>query len=229
VVTLGSALSDELSGRTLARLATEVTDVFGCNEVGGVSHRRASRGDAFAEVSPEVTVETVDEHDHPVAAGTPGRLRIRTEGMVEGYLGEPALTRQHFQNGWFYPGDMAVLDGPRRLRIVGRGGELLNIGGAKSRPDDLEAIVMRHMGAADVGICTLPNREGIEEIYVAVSGVRYGNAELLARVQRAFEHQQLGAYYVVAVQSIPRNAGGKIQRAALREMIAVIAGRSPRG
>jgi len=229
LVTLGSALSDELSGRALARLATEVTDVFGCNEVGGVSHRRASLRDGFAEISPELTVEAVDESDHPVPAGAPGRLRIRTAGMVEGYLGEPELTRRHFRNGWFYPDDMAVLDARGRLKVIGRGGELLNIGGAKARPDDLEAIVMRHIVASDVGICTLPNREGIEEIYVAVAGVRHDHAELLARVQRAFDHQQLGAFYVLALEAIPRNAGGKIQRAALKEIVATAAGRKSRG
>ena len=229
VVTLGSALSDELCARALARLATEVTDVFGCNEVGGVSHRRATRREPFAEVSPEVTVEAVDESDRPVAAGTEGLLRIRTEGMVDGYLGEPELTARHFRNGWFYPGDRAVLDGPRRLRVAGRGGELLNIGGAKARPDDLEAIVMRHVSADDIGICALPNREGIEEIYVAVAGPRHEQSELLARVHRAFEQQQLGAFYVTVVRAIPRNAGGKIQRGVLREIVAAIAGRKPPG
>jgi acyl-CoA synthetase (AMP-forming)/AMP-acid ligase II len=148
--------------------------------------------------------------------------------MVDGYLGEPELTRRHFRNGWFYPGDMGVLGGPRRLRVIGRGGELLNIGGAKSRPDDLEAIVIHHVGADDVGICTLPNREGIEEIYVAVSGARCGSEELLARVKRAFEGQALGAFYVAVLPAIPRSAGGKIQRAALREMIGAMAGRGPR-
>jgi len=65
------------------------------------------------------------------AAGTQGRLRIRTEGMVEGYLGEPELMRRHFRNGWFYPDDMTVLDGRGRLRVVDRGSELLHIGGAQ--------------------------------------------------------------------------------------------------
>jgi 2,3-dihydroxybenzoate-AMP ligase len=225
VVTLGSALSDELNDRTLARLASEVTELFGCNEVGGVTRRRTSLGDGFAEVAPSVAVETVDGNDGAVAPAAPGLLRMRTEAMVEGYLDEPEMTRRHFRNGWFYPGDLAVLDGPRRLRIIGRSDEILNIGGAKVRPDDLEALVLKHVDAGDVGICTLPNREGIEEVFVAVVGVRHDHRELLARVERSFAHQQLGFFHVVIVKAIPRNAGGKILRAALKETVAAAAGR----
>ena len=224
VVTLGSALSDEFGARALEYLATEVTDVFGCNEVGGVSRRRATLRDRFSDVSPGVEVETVDERDRPISSGEPGLLRIRTEAMVEGYLGEAELTRQHFRNGWFYPGDRAILDGPRRLKIVGRGDELLNIGGAKVRPDDLEALVMRHADAGDVGVCTFANREGIEEVYVALAGVRDDHRELLARLEQAFMHQQLGSFRAVILQAIPRNAAGKIVRGALRKMVARAAG-----
>jgi 2,3-dihydroxybenzoate-AMP ligase len=228
VVTLGSALSDELGARALDHLATVVTDVFGCNEVGGVSRRRVTLRDRFSEVSPGVEVEAVDESGCPVPRGEPGLLRIRTEAMVEGYLGEAELTRRHFKNGWFYPGDRAILDGPWRLLIIGRGDELLNIGGAKVRPDDLEALVMRHADVGDVGICSFVNREGIEEVYVAVAGVRYDHRELLARLEQAFAHQQLGSFRGLILQAIPRNAAGKIVRAALKEMIAKAAGLSRR-
>ena len=229
IVTLGSALSDELGARALEHLATEVTDVFGCNEVGGVSRRRATLRDRFSEVSPGVEVEAVDESGRPVPAGEPGLLRIRTEAMVAGYLGEPDLTRHHFRNGWFHPGDTAILDGPRRLRIVGRGDELLNIGGAKVRPDDLEALVVRHAAVGDVGICTFASREGIEEVYVALAGARHDHRELLARLEEAFTHQQLGSFRVVLLPAIPRNAAGKIVRSALKEMVARAAGLGPRG
>jgi acyl-coenzyme A synthetase/AMP-(fatty) acid ligase len=224
IVTLGSALSDELSARALEYLATEVTDVFGCNEVGGVSRRRVTRRDRFSEVSPAVEVETVDQSDRPAPSGEPGLLRIRTEAMVEGYLGEAELTRQHFKNGWFYPGDRAVLDGPRRLMVTGRGDDLLNIGGAKVRPDDLETLVMKHAAVGDVGICTFANREGIEEVYVALAGVRHDHTELLARLEQAFMHQQLGSFRVVILPAIPRNAAGKIVRATLKGTIAKAAG-----
>jgi acyl-coenzyme A synthetase/AMP-(fatty) acid ligase len=229
VVSLGSALADELCERARERLATEVLDLFGCNEVGGVTRRLTSSHDKFAEVWPEIEVETVDDNDRPVASGAPGQLRIRNEGMVEGYVGEPELTQRHFRNGWFYPGDIAVLDGPRRLRIIGRSDDVLNIGGAKILPEDLEAIVMRRMSVADVGICSLPDPEGVEEVYVAVAGARHEHGELLARMRQAFEHHQLGSYKVVMVRAIPRNASGKLIRPVLKEIVAAAARRASGG
>ena len=153
----GSALSDELSGRALKLLGTEVCEFFGANEIGGISCRQVTSGDRFGIVWPGVEVQVVDETGRPVPSSEPGQLRIRSESMVAGYLDEPETTRRHFRDGWFYPADVAILDGPRRLKILGRGDELLNISGAKLVPGDLEELVMRHAAVGDVGICGFAN------------------------------------------------------------------------
>ena len=216
----GSAMSDELSGRALRLLATEVSDFFGCNEVGGVSCRHATSRDDFCLVWPGIEVEAVDEAGQPVPSGEPGRLRIRSESMVAGYLDDPETTRRMFKDGWFYPGDVAILDGPRRLKVLGRGDELLNVSGAKLAPSDLEALVMEHAAVGDVGVCGSTNREGIEEVYVGVANVRQDPQELLARITHAFRIRQLGSFHVVILPAIPRNAAGKIHRDALKEAVA---------
>jgi len=224
IATFGSAMSDELSGRALQHLATEVIDFFGCNEVGGIAYRHATLQDDFAVVWPGIEVEAVDEAAQPVPMGQPGRLRIRSESAVEGYLDDPETTRRMFKDGWFYPGDVAILDGPRRLKVIGRGDEILNISGSKLAPSDLEAVVMRYAAVGDVGICTFANRERIEEVYVAVANVRQDPKELLARVTQAFRFQQLGVFHVVVLPAIPRTASGKIQRDALKRAIAAALG-----
>jgi fatty-acyl-CoA synthase/long-chain acyl-CoA synthetase len=185
-----------------------------------------SRGDVFAEVAPGIEVETMDEDERPVLAA-PGRLRIRGDAVVEGYLGDPEMTRRHFQNGWFYPGDLAILQTRRRLQILGRTDYVLNIGGAKAQPEDLEALVAARAAVDDVGVCSFANSEGIEEVYVAVSGVRQSHAELLAHIEQSFAGQQLGSFRILILPSIPRNAAGKIMRAALKETIAAAAGLRP--
>ena len=222
VVVLGSALSAELSRRALSHFATEVIDVFGCNEVGGVSSRKTSRGDILAEAAPGIEVETVDEDERPVLAAT-GRLRIRGEAVVEGYLGDPETTRRHFRDGWFYPGDLAIMQAPRQLQFVGRTDDILNIGGAKAQPEYLEALVAARAAVDDVGVCSFANADGVEEVYVAVSGVRQSHAELLAHIEESFAGQQLGSFHILILASIPRNAAGKIVRAALKEAIAAAA------
>jgi acyl-coenzyme A synthetase/AMP-(fatty) acid ligase len=225
VVCAGSALSDDLCRRALSRMATAVTDLFGCNEVGGVAIRRSPLDENFATVCADVDVEMVDERDVRVPDGEPGWLRMKSASMADGYIGEPELTAKFFRGGWFYPGDIAVADGPRRIKLVGRGDEIVSTPGGKKATSDLEAVVMQHLGGADVGVCTLPNEEGIQEIHVAVAGGSLGQQDLLARVNGAFASLPIGRFYVVVLPTIPRNAVGKLQRARLKEMVAAAMGR----
>lgn len=140
--------------------------------------------------------------------------------MATGYLDDTETTARKFRDGWFYPGDLGVLHGPRRLEIVGREDELLNIGGLKMAPSAVEALVLRHVSAGDVGVCSARNSEGIEGICVAVAAPAHANAELLKRVTDAFSGHHVGRFRVVKVTHIPRNANGKIQRDLLKQAVA---------
>ena len=219
----GSALSDQLAERALSSLATEVFDNFGANEIGGgISFRRASLHDSFAPVNSGVEVEVVDESGRPLPYGVPGQLRVKSESMVHGYLDDPEATRRFFRDGWFYPSDIAVLDGPRRLKVVGRADEMITTISGKFAPSDLEALVMVGLGGeGDVGVITLANQDGIEEVCVAIAGTRLGQKELLARVVDAFRDvRRVGNFLVIVMESIPRNAAGKIERIRLKQAIA---------
>lgn len=220
ISTSGSALSDPLAERALEVLATEVIDNFGSNEVGGISWRRMSLRESFAPVCAGTEVEVVDENGQPLPSGVPGRLRVKSEGMVEGYLDDPEATRRFFRDGWFYPSDIAVLDGPRRLKVVGRADEIVATIGGKYAPSDLEARVAASLGEGDVGVCMLADKDGNESVHVAIAGARLGRQELLARVTQAFDSLVVGKFVVVVTAAIPRNAAGKIERARLKEAIA---------
>jgi acyl-coenzyme A synthetase/AMP-(fatty) acid ligase len=218
--TSGSPLSDQLAERALSLLATEVIDNFGSNEVGGISWRRASLRDSFAPVCPGTEVEVVDESGRPLPSGELGQLRVRSESMVEGYLDDPDTTRRFFRDGWFYPSDIAVLDGPRRLKVIGRSDEIITTIGGKHASSDLEALVMTRLGEGDVGVCMFADKDGLEVVHVAIAGVRLGDQELLALVTQAFGELVIGKFVVIVMEAIPRNAAGKIQRAQLKEAIA---------
>ena len=217
----GSALPDQLAERALSSLATEVFDNFGANEIGGgISFRQMSLRNNFAPVNSGVEVEVVNESGQPLPSGEPGQLRVKSESMVHGYLDDPEATRRFFRDGWFYPSDVAVLDGPRRLKVIGRADEMITTAGGKYWPGDLEALVMSGLKEGDVGICMLADKAGNPQIYVAVAGVRIGKQELLEQVTRAWSKLSIGNYLIVGIDAIPRNAAGKIQRARLKEAIA---------
>jgi len=71
----------------------------------------------------------------------------------------------------------------------------------------------------DLGICSVPSIDGIEEVFVVVSNVRSSDQELLQRISHAFRGLQFGTFHIVKMKRIPRTANGKIQRKRLKEAV----------
>jgi len=217
--TIGAATAASLRQRALARLASEVVVYYSSNEISFIAETRSSGSDGPYSVFPWVRAEIVDDTDQPVPPGTLGHIRLQADGMAAAYADDREATAALFRNGWFYSGDMGILDGPRLLRVVGRNDELLNIGGQKIAPSTLEGLVLEHAGVGDVGVCSVRNADGIEEVYVALSGASRNDQELAEQVARTLAGRNLGNFYVVKLNAIPRNENGKIERGALKELM----------
>ena len=219
VYVFGAPISAALRQQALARLATVVYGSYGCNEAGFISIARAGDDDGTGTVWPDVQVEVVGDDDLPVPNGEIGRIRVRNEFMVDGYLDDPEATRRMFRDGWFYPGDSGILEDPRRLRVLGRSDELLNVGGVKYSPDDLESLIARDAHVRDVAVCSRRNATGLEEVCVLVVTDGIGDHDLQARVLGALHRLQLGHVRIFKLDVIPRTAAGKIQRSRLGSLV----------
>ncbi|HVM82109.1 MAG TPA: class I adenylate-forming enzyme family protein [Stellaceae bacterium] len=220
----GAPITEALRDLALERLAVDLYRNYGCNEAAAAFASRTSRKDGFASVWPDTTVEIVDDEDRLLPPGSIGRIRLKTPCMVEGYPDDPETTRRYFRDGWFYPEDMGVLNEARQLKVIGRRDEMLNIGGEKVPPDAFESQALKHAEVTDVGVCTFANASGVEEVYFAVAFQQGDTAEILRRIADAFKGFALGAYYVVRLPSIPRNANGKIERNRLKQAVAAAIG-----
>ena len=214
----GAPISHTLRERTLARLATELVDIYASNEADTVSSIRGTS--EIGTIWPGVRVEVVDTDDRPLPFGQAGQIRVRTECMVEGYLDFPEAAGRIFKHGWFYSGDVGILHDAHRLQVLGRSDDVLNIGWRKIAPEVIEDLVLKLGEVADVGACAVPNRDGIEELCIAVAGQRCSDEVLLQRITEAFRRFQFGRFNIVNVPVIPRTANGKLQRKALKDAIA---------
>ena len=223
LATIGAAVAEPLVETAMRRLATEVVSYYGSNEIPFIAEMRLPAAGGLATLFPWVDAEIVDDAERLLPQGAAGWIRLKADTMPTGYLDDPETTRRMFRDGWFHPGDVGVLHGGRQLRVLGRGDELLNIGGKKIAPSDIEALVASHLEIADVGVCSLRNAEGVEEIYIAVAAAGSDDAELHRRIARALEGFPFGVVHPVKVPCIPRNANGKILRSALKEAVASVA------
>ena len=144
-----------------------------------------------------------------------GQLLIRGPQVFAGYLGRPVGDAQTFVGGWFATGDLVeVTDG--YLRIVGRQSDLVISGGFNVYPAEVEEVLLRHPGVAEVAVAGTPSDEWGEVVtaWVVPDGSGLDTESLLR-----FAAEQLTPYkrprLVRLVDALPRNAMGKVVRSEL--------------
>lgn len=215
VSTFGARLSDTLRRRVLQGLATELIESYGANEVGSIC---TIGPDGSGVVVPGVTVETVDADGQPVV-GVEGEVRIRSAGMVDGYDDNPAATARLFRNGWFYPGDRAVLSHTHRLTLRGRTDDLVNVGGFKVDCAALEEKLRETVTAPDLCVTTVPMEGGEERLCIVFVLAQDATLDgMKAEIAPAMP-PNLGEIVMVRLDEIPRGEAGKVRRDALLERI----------
>jgi acyl-coenzyme A synthetase/AMP-(fatty) acid ligase len=221
---LGAHLPPALRERAMARLATSICEIYGTVEAGTISEFW-SGDDPYGIVLPRVRVEAVDEQGAPTPAGTPGLIRVQTPLMPVGYLNDPEATARMFRDGWFYPGDIGILDRRGRLRILGRADDLLNIGGRKYVPAVLEELIRGQVAVDDIGVSALPTEAGIDRLWIGFTSAALGESEVAERIASMLTRYGVDAAQVRKLAAIPRNANGKIRRDALKSDLAAAAAR----
>jgi malonyl-CoA/methylmalonyl-CoA synthetase len=146
-----------------------------------------------------------------------GEILLRGPNVFTGYWGNPSATEASFEDGWFRTGDVGDLDPDGYLRIVGRTKELIITGGLNVYPREVEDVLIAHPGVAEVAVAGLPDEEWGEVVtaFVVPAGDPPPAEDLVAHAAG-----QLAPYKcpraVHFVESLPRNALGKLLRHELR-------------
>lgn len=145
---------------------------------------------------------------------TIGRLQVRTPTIFDGYLNRPEATAEAFDGDWYRTGDVAVLDAGGMHRIVGRESvDLIKSGGYRVGAGEIETALLGHPGVAEVAVIGVPDPDLGQRIVAFVVGDAAA-AELIS-----FVAEQLSVHKrpreVRLVQSLPRNAMGKVMKKEL--------------
>jgi len=223
----GGTLSARLLALAQHRLAPRVSVNYGSTECGRVAGALADvvarYPGAAGYAYPGVELRVVDEADRPLPAGTEGILAIRSPHNAERYLGSPELSASVFRNGWVYPGDRAVLGADGLLIIAGRVDDVINDGGVKVSPHVLEEAMMALGDVREVAVFGVVNGVGETRVCAAIVPEIPLNAnDYLARCR-----ERLGArapVFIMHMESLPRNANGKVLRTELARIALRAAG-----
>lgn len=159
-----------------------------------------------------------DEGETPVPRGTEGLLAVsrRDPGLMLGYWRRPEATEAAFRGEWFLTGDRAVMGADGAIRHLGRADDLINAGGFRVSPQEVEAALASHPGVSEAAVVEMPVREGVT--VVAAFYVPRGPAveeEDLARhcAERLARYKCPRTFR--PVDALPRSANGKLLRRAL--------------
>ena len=155
--------------------------------------------------------------------GTPGEVVIRGPNVTAGYENNPQANETAFADGWFRTGDEGVFDQEGYLTITGRLKEMINRGGEKIAPIEIDQVVLGHPAVAQAVTFALQHDKLGEEVAIAV--VRKEGAEVGERDIRDFAAKCLADFKVprkvIFVEEIPKGATGKLQRIGLAKKLGL--------
>ncbi|MER7837566.1 acyl-CoA synthetase [Streptomyces sp. NPDC096040] len=195
---------------------------FGQSEIGPLAtvlapEEHKGRLDSCGRTVLFVEARVVDEDGEDVPDGSPGEIVYRSPQLCEGYWEKPEETQEAFRDGWFHSGDLAVRDAHGYLTIVDRVKDVINSGGVLVASRQVEDALYTHEAVAEAAVIGLPDERWIEAVTaVVVAHGEVGEAELIAHVKEkipAFKAPKR----VLFVDSLPRNASGKILKRELRQ------------
>lgn len=221
-----AALPAKVAGAMEKALGVPVIEAYGMTEA---AHQVASnplpplaRKPGSVGVATGIELAIMDEEGHLLAPGRTGEIVVRGESVMAGYEANPEANRAAFVGGWFRTGDEGRLDPEGYLTISGRLKEIINRGGEKVSPADVEKALLEHEAVRCAAAFSVPHPTLGEDLAAAVI-LREGT-NIAEEALRGFLFGRLSDFKipsrVIVVDEIPLGATGKIQRTGLAERLA---------
>lgn len=214
---------------------TPVIEIYGMSETAGVICSNPlppavrKPGSVGIPAGPELLV--VDRLGEAVPTGQTGEVLVRGANVMAGYDGAPADNEQAFFGRWLRTGDEGHLDDDGYLVLTGRLKELINRGGEKISPNEIDRAVLAHPGIADAATFAVTHDSLGEDVAVAVvlkPGTTLAAGELVRFLEERLAYFKVPRL-VYFVEQVPRTPGGKLQRNRLRERFGAPAMRRQAG
>ncbi|MFQ5609668.1 MAG: acyl--CoA ligase, partial [Woeseiaceae bacterium] len=198
---------------------TEAAHQMTCNQLPPGVRKPGTVGCA---AGPEIAVMHVSDPDL-LQQGETGEVVIRGDNVTTGYENNQDANAECFVNGWFRTGDQGVMDEDGYLTITGRLKEIINRGGEKISPREVDDILMDHAAVQQVVTFAMPHKSLGEEVAAAVV-LREGQSADESSI-RSFAAEHLASFKVprkiLILDESPKGATGKLQRIGLAEKLGL--------
>ncbi len=194
-----------------------VINGYSMSETGAIALDQGVPGSGATVIGIGLDVAIVDQQGAILGSNQTGEVVVRGPSVISGYENDPASNALAFRDGWFHTGDSGYLDNAGHLFLIGRFKEMINRGGEKISPLEVEEVLLAHPAVAQAAVFALPHATLGEDVCAAV--VPRPGATLTERDVRLFVGHRLAAFkvprQVVFLATLPLANGDKIQRLGL--------------
>ena len=162
----------------------------------------------------------VREDGRDAATGEVGEIVGRGPSLMLGYYGRPDLTEQAIRDGWLFTGDLGYTDGEGYLYLVDRKKDMIDSGGVKIYPKDVEEVAARHPAVREVAVFGVAHEKWGETPVAAVllrAGAAVSAGELLDWINERVGARYQRLHAVQIMDDFPRNAAGKTLKREMRD------------
>ena len=220
----GAPIAREVHERIQKALGVPVLEHYGSSETAQIASNRltpgASRFGTCGVPWPGI-VKLADDEGAPVPAGERGEVFVRGPSVMAGYLNAPERNRSIFVDGWYRTGDIGSLDADGFLTLHGREKELINRGGEKIAPLEIDQALLSHPQVAQAAAFAVPHPRLGEDVAAAV--VLHEGASVTPAELRDFISDSLASFKIprriTVVDQLPKGITGKVQRKRLSEAL----------
>jgi acyl-CoA synthetase (AMP-forming)/AMP-acid ligase II len=221
-----SSLPPQVIAELEATFHAPVVEAYGMTEA---SHQLTSnplhgvRKPGFVGLAAGPEVAIMDEAGNLLSAEEIGQIVIRGDSVTASYENNPKANAEAFVNGWFRTGDQGVKDANGYIRLTGRLKEIINRGGEKVSPREVDEALMDHPEVLQVVTFAVPHYKLGEDVATAV--VLREGATATEQELRSFLSQRLAAFKtprkILFLPEIPTGATGKLQRNGLAQKLGL--------
>lgn len=163
----GASMSEDLRKTFFEKFGVKARQLYGSSETGTVSIQLGDGPEAEGAVGrplKAVDVKIVSGDGKELPANEAGEIIVRSPAMTKGYVAEPELNKKVFHKGYFRTGDLGMLDGHGNLHISGRKDRVINAGGVKVDPLEIEDVLVSFHKVREAVVVGIKNRRGMEII-----------------------------------------------------------------
>jgi acyl-CoA synthetase (AMP-forming)/AMP-acid ligase II len=220
----GAQVTPDLIARAQALWGIPVLNGYGTTETLGYVAAEESvdvvprKLGSVGQARPGLRVTIRNSDGDPLPDGTVGEITVRGPSIFSGYLDDPAATAAaFFPGGWYRTGDLGYRDDEGYLFITGRLREMINRGGEKIAPTEIDEVLRAHPAIADAAVFAIPDARLGEEVAAAV--VLREEGALDERALRRWVARHVSPHKIPrrvwVVDELPRTGSGKVQRGDL--------------